>query len=600
MQFGILGPLAVTDEERRPITVRGPRQRALLTILLLHANEVVSRDRLIEDLWSGDPPETAATALHGYVSQLRKALEPRAKVGEHRVLLTQPPGYVLRVDGDRLDLARFELLVREGRRALAGGQAENAAARLAEALALWRGPPLSEFSSAPFAVAETLRLAELRVSALEERVEADLALGRHTELVSELEALVAEHPLRERLRGQLMLALYRCGRQADALEAYRRGRQTLVEELGIEPGSRLQKLEKAILNHDPALELPIKAGADAEAAEQAAPDTRGRPRVRRRVLALVAVALVAGALGVALGLGRQQPSSMVLEPNSVGFVDADAGRVTTSIPVGRAPSSLLAAFDSLWVANHRDETVTRIHTDSGKSVTIIVRAHPTGLVEHEGMVWVSTLEGLLVPIDPRVDAAGPAIELLRPGVPGDTLGEIAQSGRHLWVAAPPMAVIRIDPTRPDDRLLLVLDNGAGGALDLHEGNVWIAGSGEVVPIDAESGTPGAGIAVGTPVRDLTFAAGSLWVISGGPARRRTLVAVRRIDVGNGLVETTIRAGGDPIALAASSDSIWVAGRSDGAIMRVDPATNAVVDSIATGASPSAIVAGDEGAWFAVG
>jgi DNA-binding SARP family transcriptional activator len=601
MEFGILGPLAVTDGEDRPVDIRGPRQRTLLTVLLLHANEVVSRDRLIEDLWEGDPPGTAATALHGYVSQLRKALEPQAAGGEQRLLLTRSPGYVLRVDPERLDLTRFENLVREGKRALVDGEAHAASATLAGALALWRGPPLSEFASAPFALAERLRLEELRLSALEERVEADLGLGRHTDVVPELEALVAEHPLRERFRGQLMLALYRSGRQAEALEAYRRGRQTLVNELGIEPGGPLQELEKAILNHDPALEPPTGRARDgAVTTDRVSWKLPRRSLVRRLALAMVAVAVVAGALALGVAFDGRTPAAMLLEPNSVGFVDAAEGRVTRSYPVGRDPRALLVAFDSLWVANHRDQTVTRVRPDGGRSVTIVVGAHPTGLAAHQGMVWVSSLEGRLIPIDPRVDSAGPAIELLGSGAPADTLGEIAQNGRYLWVAAPPVAVIRVDPARPRDRLLIVPDAGAGGAIELREGKAWIAGSSEVVPMDAESGALEPGIAVGTPVRDLTFAAGTLWVISGGPARRRTLVALRRIDIGNRLVETTIHAGDDPIAVAASGDSIWVAGRSDGTITRVDPTTNLVVDSIATGASPTAIVASDEGAWFAVG
>jgi DNA-binding SARP family transcriptional activator len=601
MEFGILGPLAVTDEQRRPVEIRGPRQQALLAILLLHANEVVSRDRLIEDLWAGDPPETAATALHGYVSQLRKVLEPQARAGEHRLLVTQAPGYVLRIDPERLDLARFERLVREGKQELVDGEPHGAATALAEALALWRGPPLSEFASVPFALAETLRLEELRLSALEERVEADLALGRHANLVHELEALVAEHPLRERLRGQLMLALYRSGRQAQALEAYRRGRQTLVNELGIEPGGPLQELEKAILNHDPALEPPAGRAHDgAVRTDRVSGKHRRRSPVRRLALAMVAVAVVAGALALGVAFDGRTPAAMLLEPNSVGFVDAAEGRVTRSYTVGRDPRALLVAFDSLWVANHRDQTVTRIDPDSGRSVTIFVRAHPNGLAEHNGMVWVSTLEGLLVPIDPQVDSAGPAIALLGAGAPADTLGEIADDGRHLWVAAPPVAVIRIDPRRPGDRLLVVPDAGVGGAVEFHDGTAWVAGADEAVPIGAESETPEPGIAVGTPVRDLTFAAGSLWVISGGPARRRTLVGLRRIDTGNRIVETTIPVGNDPIGVAASGDSIWVAGRSDGAITRVDPTANAVVDSIATGASPTAIAASDEGVWVAVG
>lgn len=231
-----------------------PQQRALLALLLLDANQVVSRDRLIDELWGEHPPETAAKLVHVYVSRLRKALEPERAGGAGDVLVTQAPGYLLRVAPDQLDLHRFERLVEEGQRALSCGMPSEAAERFRAALAVWRGPPLADFAFEPFAEAEIGRLEELRLAALEGRIEADLGLGR-TDLVGELEALIARNPLREHLRGQLMLALYRSGRQSEALEAYRETRTTLVEEVGIEPGPALQHLEQAILNQDPALDL---------------------------------------------------------------------------------------------------------------------------------------------------------------------------------------------------------------------------------------------------------------------------------------------------------------------------------------------------------
>jgi DNA-binding SARP family transcriptional activator/tetratricopeptide (TPR) repeat protein len=248
----VLGPLEVRDEHG-PVSLGTPQQRALLAVLLLNPNEVVSRDRLIDELWGERPPETAAKLVQVYVSRLRKVLEPKRAGGADAVLLTQAPGYLLRVGRDELDVERFERLVDEGRKALAAGAPGDAAARLREALALWRGPPLGDFSFEPFAAAEIGRLEELHMTALEDRIEADLAVG-HTDLIGELEALIARNPLRERLRGQLMLALYRTGRQSEALEAYRETRKTLVEEVGVEPGPELRRLEQAILAHDPALD----------------------------------------------------------------------------------------------------------------------------------------------------------------------------------------------------------------------------------------------------------------------------------------------------------------------------------------------------------
>jgi DNA-binding SARP family transcriptional activator len=246
VEFRILGPLEVEDDGR-VAPLGGAKQRALLALLLLHANEIVPRDRLIDDIWGDRAPETAATALQGYVSGLRKAL------GSDRIL-TRAPGYLLQLDSSEVDLGRFERLAREGREALADGDAERAAALLSEALALWRGPPLADLDATPFAYAERLRLGELRVSAIEERIESELALGRHAALVAELEALLAEHPLRERLRGQLMLALYRCGRHAEALDAFQAFRRMLHDELGIDPPSRLKELERLMLQQDASLD----------------------------------------------------------------------------------------------------------------------------------------------------------------------------------------------------------------------------------------------------------------------------------------------------------------------------------------------------------
>ena len=242
MDFRILGPLEVV-EQGRVLPLGGARQRTLLALLLTHANEIVSADRLVDELWGPQPPRTAGNTLQYHVSQLRKALAPRDAI------VTQEPGYLIRIGQDELDLLRFEALVKEAREA----PPELAAQRLREALDLWRGPPLADLANESFAQIEIPRLEELRLDALERRFEADLALGRYPELVGELQALVAEHPLRERLRAVLMQALYGSDRQAEALEIYRETRQLLVDELGIEPSPALQELEQAILRHDPAL-----------------------------------------------------------------------------------------------------------------------------------------------------------------------------------------------------------------------------------------------------------------------------------------------------------------------------------------------------------
>lgn len=252
LEFRILGPLEVADEGE-PLQLSGQKQRALLALLLLDVNRVVSTDRIVDALWGEEPPRTAATSLQNFVSQLRKLLGSD-------VVVTKPPGYQLRIEREQLDLERFTRLVEESR---AEPPAERAA-KLRHALALWRGPPLADLGFEAFAQQEIGRLEELRLAALEDRVEAELEVGRHSDLVGELEAFADEHPLRERFRSHLMLALYRSGRQAEALQIYHDTRRVLVDELGIEPSPTLQQLHGAILRQDPRLEegQPVAPAAE--------------------------------------------------------------------------------------------------------------------------------------------------------------------------------------------------------------------------------------------------------------------------------------------------------------------------------------------------
>src|SRR5438270_404617 len=348
LEFRLLGPVeAVVDG--RPVALPAAKPRALLAVLLLDRNRVVSVGRLVEDLWGDEPPETATKALQGYVSQLRKAL------GAER-LLTKPPGYSLRVEDGELDLDRFEVLAREGRELLGSGESKAAARRLGEALDLWRGTPFAEFLAEPFARDAGARLEEARLAALEDRIEADLALGRHARLLPELEELVAREPLRERPRAQLMLALYRSGRQADALELYRRTRETLSDELGIEPSLELQELERRMLQHDPTLE---RARAPARQAEDGAPVPLAR-RPQFLVLAALVLAVIAAVIAaVALTSGGSSGKGASGSGELRSFVDklenflgqSHDGRVAVAAAVSGAfnckltPQAALARLD---------------------------------------------------------------------------------------------------------------------------------------------------------------------------------------------------------------------------------------------------------------
>jgi DNA-binding SARP family transcriptional activator len=351
MQFRLLGPIEVEDDGRL-LALGSAKQRALLATLLLHPNEVVSRDRLIDDLWGERPPGSASHSLEVYVSRLRKTLQPD---GRERVVITRPGGYLLRLEPEQLDLARFERLTRDGRSALAAGNYYRAAQQLRQALALWRGPALGELAYEPFARPEVERLEEQRLAALEERIEAELALGRHSALIGELESLSRKHPLRERLRGQLILALYRCGRQVEALEAYRETRQHLVNELGIDPSPAMQRLEQAILRQDPALELPTQPlGRDDAGRPPVKPATQKRRPLStadwRPAFLVVAIAglLGAAAATIVLFTGGSPHSLDGVDANAVGIVeagdergtpkrDARSGRGRRAVRVGGKP-----------------------------------------------------------------------------------------------------------------------------------------------------------------------------------------------------------------------------------------------------------------------
>lgn len=252
MEVSLLGPLEVRVDGRA-LTLGGGKPRGLLAMLALNAGQAVSTDRLVEGLWGEEPPATAAKMVQLYVSQLRKAL---AVAGDGEGLITRGRGYELRLGPDGLDVARFQQLVDQG------------AAR--EALALWRGPPLDDVAGEPFAAAEIGRLEEMRLGAVEQAIDADLAAGRHREVLAELERLVRQEPLRERLHAQRMLALYRSGRQADALAAYRQARRALVERIGVEPGSELRGLHDRMLRQDPALDGPPAPAPDEDARREAA------------------------------------------------------------------------------------------------------------------------------------------------------------------------------------------------------------------------------------------------------------------------------------------------------------------------------------------
>ena len=410
--FGILGPLEVS-RSGCVVPLGGPRQRAVLALLVLEANRVVSMDRLAEDVWGGDPPEGWVTTLQTYVFHLRRALEPaRARGVSGGVLVTRNHGYLLLVNREHLDAAQFQDGFTAGRAALEAGRYAEAAETLREALALWRSPVLADLADYAFIRPEAARLEELRLAALEARIDADLALGRPDALTAELEHLAAEHPLRERLHGQLMLALYRCGRQAEALAAYRRARDLLADQLGIDPGEPLRHLHGSVLAHDPALDwsdgretvAEVHPAGSGSPAPPPAPQRR-RPRpapgshvpgwgTRRGHRLLVAgLALVVIAAAVIAVVARPWAGGPAgLPGNSVGLIDTSGGRVGAAVSVG-SPAGLAYGDGSVWAVNGTEGTVSRINPATHAVVEQVpVGSSPSAVAVTGENVWHAGLK----------------------------------------------------------------------------------------------------------------------------------------------------------------------------------------------------------------
>jgi YVTN family beta-propeller protein len=577
MEFGILGPIEVTERGRQ-VALGAAKQRALLALLLLHANEVVPSDRVIEDLWSGRPPAKAAKSVQVYVSQLRKVL------GDGR-LETRGHGYVLHVEPGALDVDRFETLVAEGREVLAGGDPERAADTIRRALELWRGLPLSDLGYELFTQAEIARLEELRVGAVEERIEAELALGRDAELVPELESLVRAEPLRERPRAQLMLALYRAGRPADALEVYREARRVLVEELGLEPGRALQQLERAILTQDEALDAPPRPPAPR------APRVAGR---RGLPIAIGAALLVAAALAaglVELTRGGAKAGLASVEPDSVAVIDPGSNEIVRSIPVGARPVRIATGEDGLWVANFDGRTLSRIDPRRHRVVGVLgTGATPVGLAAGEGSVWVANeFAGTTSRVDPGTNAIVQTIEV------GGSPVAVAVGAGAVWIAdAVDGTVVRFDP-RTNSRRTIDVGDGPSD-LAVGAGGVWVANAldGTVSRLDPDTGARiGNAIALRFQPTRIAAGRGAVWVTG-------TLAdEVARIDPSTDSVSATIPVGDGPTGVAVGAGSVWVADSLARTVVRIDPRSDRVVHTFPIGASPDGVAVANGAVWVTV-
>jgi ABC-type transport system substrate-binding protein/DNA-binding SARP family transcriptional activator len=560
----LLGPVELRLGDG-PVELGPRKQRAVLAMLALEAGRTVSADHLSQGLWGDEPPASAAKMVQLYVSHLRRVLD-----GDGVRIVTHGRGYELRTNGGEVDSIRFERLLGEQ--------------RPREALALWHGEALADLADEPFAAVEIRRLDDLRLRAAETAIDADLEAGRHADVIAELELLVGEQPLREHFHVQRMLALYRDGRQSEALAAYQDARTALVEQIGVEPGVELRTLHEAVLEQDPALDLP--------AAPEPVPALAPRPpqpvwRTRRLLVAAAAV-LLAGI--AAFGVIR------VLEPeglpgireDAVGVIDPDGARITADYRVGRAPDAVASGDGSVWIASQLDGTVARVTGRHDPVVIIRVGGAPAALAFGAGSLWEADGDGRdVAQIDPGSNT------IIQRRAAGNAPQSLAVAAGALWVvsgADGSLHRIEIGGARTSREISL---GAKATAVAAGAGAIWVTSeeAGTVTRVNPRSGSVVAGVPVGNGPTAVAAGEGAVWVVNRGDG------TLSRVDPAENAVSGLVPLGADPRAVAAGGGAVWVAGGEDGTVARVDP-RGLRVKRLKTGSSPSALTVADGSVWTA--
>lgn len=592
VEFRVLGPLEVCVGGQR-VELTGPKQRALLGLLLAHRGEVVSTHRLLAEVWDGEAPATGQKALHVQVSRLRRALDGV-------VLETRPTGYVLRVPSGSLDLDTFHALVTQARDAAAHGRPAAAADGLRRGLDLWRGPAFAD-ADTPELSAVAARLDEERRRALEDRVEADMATGQYADVIPELEQLVAADPLRERAQGQLMRALFATGRQADALTVFRTYRQELARELGLEPGPELRDLEQAILRQDASLPT------------QALPPTprgQGPGRVRRLarpvVTILAALALAALALGTAVVRGGDRDpldrtTASAERPdtgaNHLVEIDPATNQVVSSTLVGADPESMAATPGAVWVANFGDRTVSRVDVTT-RAVRVVggapVAQHLTSTLD--GDVWVSSFTEPVVTLLAENGRLAPEPEPapLSVRLPGSAEA-LAIGGGYLWVTSPADTGGKDQVFQVDLRTRKLVRAIDVGQLPLYVcvgyEAAWVANyKGDSVSVIRPGQQRPDTITVAQGPLGIAAGAGAVWVVSYWTHE------LNRIDPETLRVASRLKVGGQPLGVAVGAGSVWVTSRYDRTVERIDPDRGTVVARVHLDSPPQGVLVADGHVW----
>lgn len=562
VEFLVLGPVTVRFDGYN-IDLGGSKPRALLASLILCPDVVISMAELIDNLWGENPPAAAAKNVQVHVSRLRRAFGAQADR-----LATTAGGYRLRVGSDETDLQRFDRLVASARDAT-DADPDLAAEQFREALALWRGAPLGDIMSEPVARRAAPGLEERRLAALEARIAVELRLGRDTEMLGELRDAVAQYPLREELHALLMKALYRSGRQAEALETYTRLRRVLGDELGIEPAPVVQQLLSAILHQDKELDPPRRIRpAVAPMPPEPAATLTGRSGIRRRALfagAFVLAGVVAVGLAVALLPRGVQRGPVAVRPNSLAVINQD-GVVVADVPAGDGPGAIVYADGAVWVADTGDNTVLRIDPNTHRILrTFGLAARPTTLTAGPGTLWIgNAFDGTLSRVLTQYN------QLSAPFYPGYAVEgsvAIATQGNNLWTGLGDGTVLRLDaqslqpitrtqlPTHP--RSLAATNTAAWATM---------FGTDVIVRIDAASGRTS--IVTTLAAQPVAIAAwnGEVLVATGGEDR------LWRVSESTGQIQSSTPIGVDAIQLLVTNDGVWVVGGTSGTIVHVDPRT----------------------------
>ena len=579
MEFGILGAVELVLDGR-VVALGGPKQRALLALLLVNANEVVSRDRLIEGLWGERPPATAQRSLDSYISRLRGLL------GTGRIE-RRAPGYRIVVGASELDSQRFEAMLERGRKLAAAGDAREAASILRSALAIWRGPALADVLDEPFADRTAEWLNERRLVALETRIRCDIVVGESQDIVSELELLVAQHPFREQLVESLMLALYREGRQVEALAAYQAARRRLGDELGLEPGPPLRAMEREILEQAPRLDA-VNGSTLAEP-----PARRLTSRRQTFFIGCAAVAVIASvAIGIRLGTHGSAASVAPATSARVVELGSHSSIQGTSTALTASATAMVANGDSLWAAEPDAGAIVRIDPRASRvAERIPLGGAPGAITVGGGSLWVADIPGETISrIDPVTQMLTQTITLGGARATALTFGLGA-----LWVAdASDQALLEFDPRSGALRRTINLDAHPTGVA-VGNGLIWVADydAGSLTGIEARSGRTTVSVRVGNGPSAIAFGGGATWVANSLDS------TVSRIDPTTGSVAAVIPVGSTPVALVADSRSVWVASHYGGTVSRIDQGRDVVADTSEVGGGPTALARIDATVWVAM-